>query len=82
MTSSQCGVHFSACQPRLTLRAREEQSVDNLVHLGADQAQFGAEQAQCRSGRMTFVRMIDSLMVNWRSSSLTSAGSAVRLMTA
>ncbi len=36
----------------------------------------------CRSGRMTFVRMICSFRVYWRSSSLTTAGSAVTLSTA
>ena len=40
------------------------------------------EGDQWASGRMTFVRRIDSFSVSWRSNSLTVAGSAVSEMTA
>jgi hypothetical protein len=45
-------------------------------------ALWTAGLAQCASVRMTFVRMIDSLMENWRSISLTSTGFALMVMTA
>jgi hypothetical protein len=78
-----------ACQPAPTLGAAAEQSVDNLAplcallaHRALNPPPSSLAGAQCRSGRMTLVRMIASLMANWRSSSLTSCGSAVRLITA
>ena len=70
----------------ITLPVPTDESVETVLAVdgdhGAGRPVDDRRPAQCASVRMTFVRMIDSLMENWRSISLTSTGLAFIVMTA